>query len=33
LDKIRDMVKFDGIQALIATLENDRRIAQQWSSN
>ena len=30
LDKIRDMVKFDGIESLIAQLEADESYARNW---
>ena len=32
LDKIRDMVKFDGIDSLIAQLQSDERIARSWTA-
>lgn len=31
LDKIRDMVKFDGVASLVAQLEEDEVVARQWS--
>lgn len=31
LDKIRDMVKFDGVVSLVAQLEEDEVVARQWS--
>lgn len=31
LDKIRDMVKFDGVASLVAQLEEDEAVARQWS--
>ena len=31
LDKIREMVKFDGIDSLIAQLQSDERIARSWT--
>ncbi|RSI30678.1 bifunctional riboflavin kinase/FAD synthetase [Streptococcus sanguinis] len=32
LDKIREMVKFDGIDSLIAQLQSDERIARSWTT-
>ena len=31
LDKIRDMVKFDGVASLVAQLEEDEAVARKWS--
>lgn len=31
LDKIREMVKFDGVASLVAQLEEDEAVARQWS--
>ena len=31
LDKIREMVKFDGIDSLIAQLQSDEQIARSWT--
>ena len=30
LDKIRDMVKFDGIEELVAQLKSDEEVARNW---
>ena len=32
LDKIREMVKFDGIDSLIAQLQSDEQIARSWTA-
>lgn len=31
LDKIREMVKFEGIDSLVAQLQSDERIARSWT--
>ena len=30
LDKIRDMIKFDGVESLLAQLKADEKIARLW---
>ena len=30
LDKIRDMVKFDGIEELVGQLKSDEEVARNW---
>ena len=32
LDKIREMVKFDGIDTLVAQLQSDEQVAKSWTA-